>query len=271
MLFVCPVCHGKLNISGGALVCERRHTYDRSKYGYYNLLMSNKGGNHGDNREMCIARRDFLSLGYYEPLADEIASLVLDYTVPHSTLLDAGCGEGYYTDKIQRAISERDGDSLVYAFDISKEATRLAYKRNSSINLAVASSYDMPVPSASVDTLINVFSPLAKEETARVIRAGGIFIFAYPNKRHLFALKERLYDTPYENAPMDLELDGFLRVQTVRVEYTMRLASPSDVQSLFMMTPYAYRTGERARERLATLGSLECEADFLIDIYRKGK
>lgn len=269
MLFVCPKCSQKLNISGGIAVCERGHSYDRSKYGYYNLLLSSRGGTHGDNREMCLARRDFLSLGYYEPLASELSSLVLRYTPPLSALLDAGCGEGYYTDKIERALADRDGKTNVSAFDISKDAVRLAYKRNSSVSFAVAGSYSMPISDGSVDTLVNVFSPFAKEESARVLSKGGAFIFVYPNERHLFALKSAIYDTPYENLPENIELAGFKRQENINVAYTMALSSKEDIKALFMMTPYAYRTGERERARLDALTSLKCEADFLIDVYVK--
>jgi 23S rRNA (guanine745-N1)-methyltransferase len=57
MIFVCPKCKEKLNICDtGAAVCPNRHSYDRAKEGYYNLLLSRGGGTHGDNAEMVEAR-----------------------------------------------------------------------------------------------------------------------------------------------------------------------------------------------------------------------
>ena len=66
MIFVCPKCMQKLNIVDGGAVCAEGHRYDRSKYGYYNLLLASSGGTHGDNAEMVAARREFLSRGYFD-------------------------------------------------------------------------------------------------------------------------------------------------------------------------------------------------------------
>ena len=178
MKFVCPKCHRQLNITDGCARCDGGHSYDRARAGYYNLLLDNAGGTHGDNRDMVEARRVFLSRGYYKPLADRMAQLSLKYTEPCGCLLDAGCGEGYYTDAVERAILERDGESCVLAFDISRDAVKYAAKRNRRPSFAVASSYDIPLLDGAVDTVINVFSPMAVEETKRVLKSGGVFIFA---------------------------------------------------------------------------------------------
>ena len=104
MYFLCPKCRERLNQVNNSAVCKNGHSYDRSRQGYYNLLLG--GGAHGDNREMVASRRRFLELGYYKPLADAVASLVLKYSKRLPTVLDTGCGEGYYTDIIEKAIFE---------------------------------------------------------------------------------------------------------------------------------------------------------------------
>ena len=93
MHFCCPNCMGKLNISDKVALCERGHSFDRARGGYYNLLVGNTGGVHGDNKEMVLARRAFLGGGYYAPLANRIAELVATHTEPGGCLLDAGAGE----------------------------------------------------------------------------------------------------------------------------------------------------------------------------------
>jgi 23S rRNA (guanine745-N1)-methyltransferase len=114
-------------------------------------------------------------------------------------VLDSGSGEGYYTDLVERAVFERDGTSFVSGFDISKEAVKRAAKKNPRIEYAVASSYEMPIADGAADTLYNVFSPLAIEESARVLKQGGRFIMVIPDEEHLFELKAAVYDTPYKN------------------------------------------------------------------------
>ena len=269
MRFVCPKCKEKLNILEGRCACVNGHSYDRARGGYYNLLLGNAGGTHGDNREMVLARRAFLGGGYYEPLVKRLSDLVLEFTPDGGCLLDAGAGEGYYTDYIERALSLRDGLSDVSAFDISKDAVREIVKKNPRVTLAVAGSYHMPVADAEFDTVINTFSPLALEETRRVLKTGGHFIMAIPGEMHLYDLKSVIYDTPYKNEVADTALDGFELVWDEPLTYKFRLDSPEKIQSLFMMTPYAYRTKTRDREKVLALKSLECTADFRIFVYKK--
>lgn len=267
-IFICPKCSGKLSISDKRAVCELGHSYDEAREGYYNLTLSSKGGSHGDNKDMILARRAFLSAGHYEPLAVRIAELTLEYTAPLATVLDAGLGEGYYTDIIERSLYDRDGDSRVFGFDISKDAVRSAAKRNSRIGLAVSGSYHMPIADGSIDTLINTFSPLALDETYRALRTGGIFIMAIPEEEHLFGLKAAIYEQPYKNKVAEYGLSGFDLIHTERVRYPLDLRG-DDVKSLFMMTPYAYRTKQSDKEKILSLEHLVTDADFRIFVYRK--
>ena len=269
MNFICPICKGELCSAVASAVCGRGHSFDRAKEGYYNLLLSQTRKNHGDNREMIDARRRFLSLGYYQPLAERVAELVLAYTKPSAVLVDAGCGEGYYTDIIERALFERDGQSRVFAFDISKDAARRTARLNSRISVAVASAYSMPFESGSVDTAVNVFSPLAREEILRILAPSGRFILVYPEKEHLFGLKAAIYDTPYKNKPENTDLPGFSLLYSERLRYEMNIEGSDAVKSLFMMTPYAYRTGKEERERVLNLSSIRTDADFMIAVYEK--
>ena len=269
MNFVCPKCKGELVLDGNTKKCKSNHSYDKAKAGYYNLLLGVGGGTHGDNAEMVEARRDFLSRGYYSPLADKLSSLVLDVTRAHGCVLDAGCGEGYYTDRVYRAFCERDGDGNLLAFDISRDAVKYAAKRNRSLSLAVATAYDMPLADGSVDTVYNVFSPLAKEEVRRVLKVGGHFIMAYPGPEHLYGLKSLIYKTPYKNVPEATEIDGFRLASHETLRYEITLDTPEAVSSLFMMTPYAYRTPKEDKERVLSLPGVTTEIEFIIDVYEK--
>jgi len=270
MLFICPKCKDKFTIMpDGRALCPNGHSFDRAKEGYYNLLMGNKGGTHGDNREMVMARRSFLESGAYKPLLDKLCRRVKEHSFDGAHIIDGGCGEGYYTDFIERSISESAVSASVSGFDISRDAVRYAAKKNKRLSLAVASSYDIPVADGSVDLFINVFSPLAIQETHRVIRNGGKFIMAIPGENHLFGLKRVLYDKPYKNVVDDSSLEGFRLLSRDRVSYTLNLDSKEKIYSLFMMTPYAYRTPLSARERLMNMDALSTEIEFIVFTYER--
>jgi len=184
-------------------------------------------------------------------------------------LVDSGCGEGYYTHAINERCKNANKHLQIHAFDISKDAVRLAAKRDSDIAFSVASAYDMPIGRAEAATVVNLFSPLATEETSRVLTPGGSFIMAIPAERHLFGLKSVLYDEPYLNEVLSDELSGFRLLSRERIAYELYLDSPERIRALFMMTPYAYRTSEAGRARLLSLESLKTEAEFYLFVYKK--
>lgn len=270
MNFICPKCKGALTVTDSDVAkCPLGHSYDRAKEGYYNLLLSSAGGVHGDNREMVMARRAFLDTGAYMPLARRVAELAAEHTPDGGLLLDCGCGEGFYTHIINEIAKNANKTLHIHGFDISKAAVRLAAKRDRDLSLAVASSYDLPIADSTFDTATNVFSPLALEETLRVLRAGGVFIMAIPAERHLFGLKSVLYDTPYLNEVASDELAGLELVSRERIAYELNLDTPEKIRSLFMMTPYAYRTPASGRARLEALTALTTEIEFYLFTYKK--
>ena len=251
--------------------CPLGHSFDRAREGYYNLLLSSSHGVHGDNTEMVRARRTFLSYGLYEPMAKRVAEAIVSVHPFSGVLLDMGLGEGYYTDMVERGIFARDGESTVLGFDISKEAVKLAARKNPRLALAVASSYSVPLSDGTVDTVLNLFSPMAVSEVRRVLKPRGHFIFVYPGIEHLFGLKSAIYQTPYKNKPEPDEIDGFELLSKDELKYTVTLDSKEKIRTLFMMTPYAYRTGRAERERVLSLDTVTTELDFIINVYRRAE
>ncbi len=266
---ICPVCGRKYNTrvrladDGKRLSCPAGHSFDRSAKGYVNLL-SPSAGAHGDNKEMVRARRAFLDSGIYAPFrgaAVEMLSALPDGGV----IWDSGCGEGYYT----AALAGTGKNFRVYGSDLSTAALAEAHKRCRSLELVAASSYALPAADCSCDALLCLFAPEAAEEFLRVLKPGGSLILGIPGRRHLFGLKELLYDAPYENAPRDPALAGFTLAENREVYYTVSLTGREQIRSLFEMTPYAYRTGHAGKARLAAADTLTTELHFHVLRYLK--
>ena len=262
---ICPICRAPLAFSARTYVCLDGHSYDRAREGYVNLLLNQRRGVHGDNREMILARRDFLDRGYYAALAERLASALEGQLGGEAHLLDAGCGEGYYTE----AVAKRLDRAHILGIDISKEALRLAGKRLPNAEFAVGSLYALPVADETQDALVCLFAPLVAEEFHRALKPNGIFAMAVPGARHLFGLKRVLYDSPYENPQKDTALEGFILEDEYAVDGSAVIESSADIQALFAMTPYYYRTPAEGRARLAALDRLETEISFRMLIYRR--
>ena len=131
------------------------------------------------------------------------------------------------------------------------------------------SAYRLPAAAASVDLLLNVFSPLALEEFRRVLRPGGIYLYVVPAAYHLWELKQVLYAAPYPNEEKETPYEGFVYEKIVPVTYTIRLPGQEDVHALFQMTPYYWKTGRKGAQRLERLSELDCRVDFRIHVFRR--
>ena len=223
----------------------------------------------GDDKAMVAARRAFLDGGWYAPLRQALEALAVEVTGPAPAVLDAGCGEGYYTVGVRDALLAAGREPRVAGVDISKFSVQKAARRYPGIDFAVASVYHLPAADRSVDLLLNVFSPLAIDEFRRVLRHGGCYLYVVPAARHLWELKEVLYDQPYPNEERETPYQGFAYERIVPVDYTVHLPSQEDIQALFGMTPYAWKTPRAGKERLAALEALDCRVSFHIHVFRR--
>ena len=270
-LFTCPVCGAPLTREAAAYRCPNGHSYDIAKEGHTHLLPVNRKNSKapGDDKGMASARQAFLSKDYYAPLKNELCKLTVDLTPAAPSVLDTGCGEGYYTSAIYRALCDADKTPRMAGTDISKFILRLAAKREKNIEFAVASSYHLPVANDSIDLLLNCFSPLALDEFSRILHRGGRFLYVVPSEKHLWELKQVLYDDPYPNEVKETPYDGFRYCEIRHVESMIHLDNQEDIHALFQMTPYYWKTPKSGAERLAKLAELDTRISFDIHVFEK--
>lgn len=270
-LFRCPVCGAPLDRADRVYRCPGRHSYDIAREGYTYLLPPNQkhSAAPGDDRGMAAARREFLSKGYYEPLLNTLCCQILALSGDSPVIWDVGCGEGYYTAGIYRALTGTGRSPRMAGTDISKSILRYAARRERGIEWAVASSYHLPAADASADVLLDCFSPLALEEFRRVLKPGGHFLYVVPGPDHLWELKQVLYDRPYPNEEKETPYEGFQYEAVVPVESAVTLPCQADIHALFQMTPYYWKTPKAGAERLAALDSLTTRISFRVHIFRK--
>lgn len=265
--FSCPVC-GKPLVGDKTLKCENNHSYDKNKHGYLNLLMSNapSGKRHGDDKLMVLARSRFLEKGYYSPVRKALTDALIQYASPNMRILDAGCGEAWYTAHFASALGEYTPQ--IAGVDISKDALRQAAKRGLK-ELAVASTAKLPIASNSCQAVLNIFSPPELKEFHRVLAKDGILIRALPMEKHLMGLKQAVYDSPLLNPAPSKDLHGYEILQSVPVQYDIELNSSDEIWDLFTMTPYYYKTGKADQEKLRNRTHLTTQVEILVLVYQK--
>ena len=251
----CPLCNKLLSEclddkGNKVLKCEDKHSFDISKYGYVNLLISKT--NSGDNKEMIKSRHEFLNGDYYLDLANQIKSLIKKYHI--TKILDLGCGEGYFDRKLI------NDETLIYGLDISKDAILIASKQSSGIKYVVASSYKIPFVDKYFDLVLSMFAPMDEDEVFRV--TNKYLIKVIPGKEHLAELKEALYENTRPTKILKEELNNFRLVEEVNIKYQKYV---EDIASLFKMTPYFYTTHNNYK---VNLKPTNITFDFLIRVYK---
>ena len=181
----------------------------------------------------------------------------------------AGCGEGYYSAAVFQALDRAGKAPMLAGIDLSKHALRRAAKREKAAEFAVASVYALPVADEAVHLLLNCFSPLALEEFLRVLKPGGVYFYVVPGARHLWQLKEVLYDRPYPNEEKRTPYAGFEYLEVRAIDETIHLPDQQTISDLFQMTPYFWKTPKAGTERLAALDELDTQISFRVHVFRK--
>ena len=247
---ICPHCQSTLHCEERTWRCANGHSYDQARQGYLNLLLVQHKNSRrpGDTPQMLDHRQAFLDGGHYQPVSDT-ANRMLGAAAPRS-VLDMGCGEGYYTDRLARALPDAECAGL----DISKDAIIRACRRNRQIRWLVASSARLPVADASVDAALCIFSPWSWQECLRVLRPGGQLLLVGPHADHLMALRSRLYDSVHPTPGLARDLPPeFDIVDDQVLRYPMNLPAGA-LADLIGMTPHGMRSRPERQQALVAEG-----------------
>ncbi|WNC73776.1 23S rRNA (guanine(745)-N(1))-methyltransferase [Thalassotalea psychrophila] len=262
--YICPICQQALTLNNKSFSCTNNHSFDQAKEGYVNLLpvQHKHSKDPGDNKEMVNARRSFLESGFYQPLQDRLVELKNRYAVA-GNILDAGCGEGYYTN------AHESEQHQVYGVDIAKNAVKIAAKKYKQCHFSVGSIAQLPFADEFFDWLFSIYAPIKTEEFSRLLKNEGYLLTVTPGEKHLWELKQMIYQTPkYHNIDKQ-QLDGFELVAEENINYQMNFERGEQALTLLAMTPFAFKSSEQLVTALRQAINFTCQVDFMVRIYKK--
>lgn len=266
MELLCPICRGPLTKLDGNWQCGNRHSFDIARQGYVNLLtVDRKHAKHpGDTKEQVAARKAFLDSGFYKPIAETVKELVTP--LAPGSVLDVGCGEGYYLTQLQSALPRTEFAGL----DISKDAVRFAAVRNKNALWLTATAAALPFPDASFSGILSMFALTMEEEFARVLAADGWYLQVIAGEDHLMGLKNIIYpEILRKEKTLHPEFRGFQLKQTKTLEFSFTVDSTEQVQNLLSMTPHFWRISKEGAQRLAQTVTLTDTAQVVFNLYFK--
>src|SRR5512139_413947 len=269
----CPLDGTPLHRKGATWACASGHSFDIASQGYTNLLpvQHKRSRDPGDSKEMVAARRRFLAAGFYQPIAAAASRAVLAGQPADASIscLDAGCGEGYYLRQLAAAAGDEQTLALL-GLDISKWAALSAAKQDHRPSWVVGSNANLPVLPGTLDRVLCMFGFPVYAEFARVLKPGGLLVQVDAGPDHLRELRKIIYPTLKPERPADLHTpEGFSRLPTETLRFSIKLTSVEQIADLLAMTPHLYRASAEGRAAAAALTELSLSVDVRLTRFER--
>lgn len=261
--FACPICQENLTLVETSLKCCNRHSFDLAKFGYVNLAPQIKQSANYD-KENFQNRQQILESGFYQAILDAVSDLLASSKTT-TTILDIGCGEGFYSRKLQESHSEK----TFYAFDISKDSVQIAAKSepNWAVNWFVGDLARLPIKDASMDILLDIFSPANYGEFRRVLSKDGILIKVIPTENHLKEIRQRvqkqLTNKDYSNQDIKNHFQEHFTILSSQTASLTKTITAEQLQALLSMTPLLFHI-DQSKIDWSQLTEITIEAEVLV-------
>ena len=265
--FACPICQENLTLVETSLKCSNRHSFDLAKFGYVNLAPQIKQSANYD-KENFQNRQQILETGFYQAILEGVSDL-LETNPSAKTVLDIGCGEGFYSRRLQ----ESHSDKTFYAFDISKDSVQIAAKSepNWAVNWFVGDLARLPIKDASMDILLDIFSPANYGEFQRVLSKDGILIKVIPTKNHLKEIRhivqDQLTNKDYSNQDIKDHFQEHFIIQSRQIASLTKPITAEQRQALLSMTPLLFHV-DQTKIDWSQLTEVTIEAEILVGKVR---
>ena len=261
--FACPICQENLALVESSLKCNNRHSFDLAKFGYVNLAPQIKQSANYD-KENFQNRQQILEAGFYQAILDAVSDLLASSKTT-TTILDIGCGEGFYSRKLQESHSEK----TFYAFDISKDSVQIAAKSepNWAVNWFVGDLARLPIKDASMDILLDIFSPANYGEFRRVLSKDGILIKVIPTENHLKEIRQKVQDQltnkDYSNQDIKNHFQEHFTILSNQTASLTKTITADQLQALLSMTPLLFHI-DQSKIDWSQLMEITIEAEILV-------
>jgi 23S rRNA (guanine745-N1)-methyltransferase len=186
-MLICPVrnCHLPLVREQRRLLCPRAHSFDVARSGYINLLQpqERRSRHPGDTAAAVEGRRRLHDRGVTAPLLRAIGEVLA--ASPRDSVLDAGCGDGFYLGSLAQATGFD-----AHGVDISIPAIDAAARRHPGCEWVVANAdRSVPYSDRSFSAILSITARMNAAEFRRVLCKDGRLLVAIPAPEDLLELR----------------------------------------------------------------------------------
>lgn len=276
-IFMCPLCKKNMNVNASnSLTCINGHSFDLSKQGYINMLLGSVKTDY--DKEMLESRNIICKSGFFDPMIQEVSSLMLKEapgdSLQECIILDAGCGEGSHLAGTLANLRNETGITFEgVGIDISKEGIRIASRDYIYAIWCVADLSKMPFKDKQFDAILNILSPSNYSEFNRVLKDKGTLIKVVPGSEYLIELRRRFFnETDKQTYSNDKVIQHFSNnynlIEKRRVLYNVILQD-ENVGHLLRMTPLLWNVKKEKVEKAISKGINNVTVDFYIVAGKK--
>lgn len=248
-LLSCPRCGQPFALSGTSLRCTRNHCYDLCAKGYVNLAPQHDQSREKYDAALFESRSIVLESGFYAPVLDAVSHMLkARFGDAPFTLMDAGCGEGYYA----RSLASRFPAASVMGLDLSRDGIRAAARKPGDVLWLVADLKQLPLADRSTDVVLDVLTPASYDAFRRVLKEDGELIKVIPDSDYLCeirsAFQPHLRQEGYSNRQVLEHLGRHAAVLEQREVRSTLPLTPEQAQAFLQMTPMGFSVPEEVRK-----------------------
>jgi 23S rRNA (guanine745-N1)-methyltransferase len=255
---LCPVrgCGDPLELRERDWVCGRGHSFDIARSGYCNLLQpqDRRSKSPGDPKDAVLARRRFLEAGHGELLLEALQEEIGEGP---ASILDVGCGEGYFLGSLAQGRE-------AHGVDLSVPAIDLAARRWPGVSWWVVNAdRALPFADGSFDLALSIAGRRPSAELARVLKPHGRLLVAVPAEDDLIELREAVQGEGLLRSRLEKtveELSGDFELEALRAVRTVEMLDAEAVRDALASTYRGARSSQK--EKVAGIGTMAVTLSF---------
>ncbi|MCL1090558.1 SAM-dependent methyltransferase [Shewanella profunda] len=270
--FQCPTCGQSLlqHQSSQGFYCTNKHHFDKSEQGYWVFTKPQRQKPTGDSRQQVRAKRFLLESGFFAPLIDKMAAMLVGSLQNDISLLDYECAEGFYLRALSSKLTDiANGLTIQYVGVADAEnAIFSAAKAQTPGILCLSTSKVLPFSDSCIDVITVIDKPLKGKESVRVLKEDGLMLLVLPGARHLWQLKQYIYsDLAEKTVQINLPSELLIK-ETQTLRFTLSVTGEQAL-TLLDMTPFAWRATDKMKHNIQASYFDSLEIDFILVLAQK--
>lgn len=256
---ICPACGARLVRSEDDFSCAHGHRWNVNRKGCLNLLSSRVETYY--DAALFDARWRVFQSGCYQAVADAVAHMLPEGP---QRLLDAGCGEGWYLDRLLTSHPDWCGAGV----DISRDAIFRATDQPCEAVWCVGDLRSLPFSDGAFTAVLDVLTPANYAEFRRVLTPEGLLIKVYPGSEYLREIRDARGMAHYAEG----QVDAYLKEKTTPVREerltVTHAVTPLLWRDLVWMTPLNQDLSADEKNALADRAGTQITIDLHVAAVR---